>query len=132
MLDKLFQLNIVLARTFAQVFGYELAITIDEHEIKLEVVDPDNIEERAFDSSHFVSGNIFVGDFANPINISNIEEAYKDAEYIVSDRYKKYMEQELIDDIVQTSKDSGLTVTQATLVIGTLQLLSVAVIYVVG
>lgn len=132
MLEKFGLAIVALTRSIVQMFGYELAVKIKEHSINLDFVDPDALDERAYDDNHFVSGNIFVGEYANPINITNIKNAYQEADYIVSERYKEYMEQELIDDIIQSSKDSKLTITQATLILGALQMVSVAVIYVVG
>lgn len=123
---------IAFSRSIGKMFGYELAVIINEHSIKLKMVNPDNKEDRAYDDNHFVSGNVFVKEFANPLSIEKVAEAYKEQEFITSERYKKYMEQSLIDDIVRSSKDDGLTVTQAVLILGSIQVLSVAIIYIVG
>lgn len=123
---------IALSRSIGKMFGYELAVIINEHSIELQMVNPENVEERAYDDNHFVSGNLFVKEFANPVNIKNMAKAYKDQEFITSKRYKKYMEQSLIDDIVRSSKNSGLTVTQAVFILVAAQALSVAIIYIVG
>lgn len=123
---------IAMSRSIGKMFGYELAVIISEHSIKLQMVNPDNKVDRAYDDNTFVSGNIFVKDFANPLSIKKISEAYEEQDFITSERYKKFMEQSLIDDIVRSSKDDGLTVTQAVIILGAIQVLSVAIIYIVG
>lgn len=123
---------IAFSRSIGKMFGYELAVIISEHSIKLQMVNPDNKVDRAYDDNTFVSGNVFVKDFANPLSIEKISEAYEEQDFITSERYKKFMEQSLIDDIVRSSKDDGLTVTQAVLILGSIQVLSVAIIYIVG
>lgn len=123
---------IAISRSIGKMFGYELAVIISEHSIKLQMVNPDNKVDRAYDDNTFVSGNVFVKDFANPLSIEKISEAYEEQDFITSERYKKFMEQSLIDDIVRSSKDDGLTVTQAVLILGSIQVLSVAIIYIVG
>ena len=112
-----------LTRSIANTFGYELEITVDDHEIDVKFVDPENKERKAWDSNHFVSGNIFYKDYANPINFKMVDE--QNLKFISSERYETFMEQSLIDDIVRSSKENSITLIQAVIVIVLTQLTTI-------
>ena len=130
MFGALFTIAVSLIRSTARLFNYELKIVLTEHKIKVKFDKPDR-EENCWDDSHWIRGNIFLKGIANPINIkkSDVKES-EDVEIITSDRYKTFMEQSLIDDMLQASKSDGLTLKTVAIILGSLNVLAVGVIYV--
>lgn len=128
MLDKIFTAMLNLIRSIMRAFNLETEIVLTEHKIKTKAVKPER-SEKAWDDSHWVHGNIFIKDYANPVKISKEKIEENDYHLIASERYKTFMEQDLIDDMLQASKDSGLTLLQALIVILSTNLLSVGMIY---
>ena len=55
-----------MAETFAKSLGCEKDVTVSEHSIDVTYVVPDK-DRKAWDSSLFKSGNLFVEGYANPI-----------------------------------------------------------------
>lgn len=123
MMPKVATALLVIARALGQLLGNELDIVIKEHEIDLEMVKPEQIHEkgRAWDSSHFTEGNIHLEGIANPINVSR-NWIGDDADIISSDRYKTYMKNKLMKDIVnETTDTSGLTLFHVLIILATVQ-----------
>lgn len=123
MLAKLFGAGLSVTRAVGQLFGNELDVVISEHEIKLEMVDPDSIdsEGRSWDPSHFLEGNIHFEGIANPIK-PVIDEEVDGERIITSDRYKTYMKNKLMEDIVnETTDSSGLTLFKVLIILATVQ-----------
>jgi hypothetical protein len=54
-------------RKIGRSFGYELAVVVSDHSIKLKMVNPDNTEQRAWDDNLYRHGNVFMSGYANPI-----------------------------------------------------------------
>lgn len=133
MLPRFSTLLVGTARGVSRLFNNELAVIITPHKIKLRMMDPDS-DAVAWDESHFTHGCIFFQGWANPIkpkvpddNESGLES--EDIDLIASDRYKKFMEQSLIDDIIDEGTESGwLSLELIAIVLGTLQLANVLMI----
>lgn len=119
------------------MFGNELDVIVDEHEIKLEMISPDSEEAelRAWDDQMFYQGNMHLEGVANPIKPESPQnETFGDdeeePEWIYSEKYKDYMENKLIEDIVYEGKESSrITLTTATLAILTTQTFFTAFLY---
>lgn len=111
-------------RSLGRFFGYELAVTQHDHSIDIEMVAP-NKDNQAWDTDLFKRGNLFRGGYANPVKIQvdhnaeleNPDTGYVDeseqvatdggevkagrhTELITSDRYREYMRQDLISQIL--------------------------------
>jgi len=54
-------------RSIARSFGYELAVTVSDHSIQLQMVNPNDTEERAWDDNLYRHGNLYMSGYANPI-----------------------------------------------------------------
>lgn len=102
---------------------------LTEHKIKTKFESPSN-ENNAWDSNHWVYGNIFLKGIANPIKPKKSDVENGDYEIITSERYKSYMEQDLIDDMLQASKSSGLTLKNVALMLGALNILAVGLVFI--
>jgi len=92
--------------------GGELAVNLDEHSIDLEMKPPDP-EEEAWDPDLYHRGCVFVEDYANPIKVSvdknealedpdqgSVEAEDTNATLIASQRYKEYMRQDLMSQLL--------------------------------
>lgn len=107
-------------RALGRLCGYELVVTLTEHEIQLSLVDPDDLTRRAWDPSHFTSGNLFLEGWANPIKPSPGDDGHE--ELIVSERYEQYMANDLVGDILQADA-SDLTLKAAVGILAAVQCL---------
>jgi hypothetical protein len=117
-------------RSIGELLGYELDVVISEHKIKLEMVNPENLDSsgRAWDDSCFTTGNLHLEGIANPIK-PELPDDDSDASFITSERYKTFMEQSLIDDIIsEGSEHSGLTLLHVLVILSTVQFVSTLVI----
>lgn len=91
-------------RVMSEAIGNEIAVVITPHKIKLKFIDPDSTD-YAWDESLFTSGNLFLEGFANPVkpkipdNEDKAESEYN-LELIESKRYKKLMDNKLMDDVI--------------------------------
>lgn len=128
MLELIFTAMLNAVRQLMRVFNLETEIVLTEHKIKTKARKPKN-SDKAWDDSHWVYGNIFIKDYANPVKIAKDKVEENDYHLIASERYKTFMEQDLIDDMLQASKDDGLTLLQALVAIIATNLLSVGMIY---
>jgi hypothetical protein len=129
MFRALFTIAVNALRGTARLFGYELKIVLTEHKIKTKFDKPSR-EGNCWDDSHWIRGNIFIKDIANPINIKKSDVEDEDVEIITSERYKRFMEQSLVDDMLQASKTGKMTVKNAVVILGSLIVLGIGVIYV--
>ena len=116
MLDKLFTAIIKALRGIMRSLNLETEIVLTEHKIDIKAVNPDE-NGKHWDENIWTYGNIYLKDFANPINIKKSEIEDKDYDLITSERYQTFMEQSLIDDMLQASKTDGLTLKQALIAI---------------
>lgn len=110
-----------------------MKIVLTEHKMKVKFDKPER-EGNCWDKTHWNYGNLYLEGLANPIKISKNEiENSEDYNVITSDRFETFMEQSLIDDMLQASKsDGGLTLKSAVLIIGSLNVLGIGIIYVLG
>lgn len=130
MFPKLCRAGLGLSRGFARLLGNEIDVVVTEHEIKLDVVDPDKTDElgRAWDDSHFTAGNIHLANIANPIKPEPPSDE-SEHDYIMSERYKSFMKQTLMEDIVNEGmEESGLTLLHVIVLLTTVQFAATAVI----
>lgn len=77
----------------------KLAIKLKDNIIDLDLVDPNELKERAYEH-HYVNGAIFREGYANPIRPDKENVGGK---WITSHRYKQFMNQNLINDVVQAA-----------------------------
>ena len=92
-----------LADGIASFGGYDLEIVVDDHEIEFSFVDSEDLDRRAYDGDHYVNGNIFRDGYANPIK-PVLDDAEDEVELIRSDRYKDYMNQKLVREMVKATE----------------------------
>jgi len=114
-----------------RTLNLETEIVLTEHKIEINAVNPDEID-KDWDSNIWTYGNIYLKDIANPINIKKSEIKDKDYDLITSERYKTFMEQSLIDDMLQASKSDGLTLKQVLIAIISTNLLTLGILYLVS
>lgn len=131
MLGALFTMLANFVRGIARIFGYELKIVLTEHKIKTKFDNPER-EGNCWDSTHWTRGNIFLKDIANPIKPKKSEVEDGDWDIITSERYQTFMEQSLIDDMLQASKSDGLSLKTAVIALASLQLLNLAGLYLIS
>lgn len=99
-----------LAVGLAEVLGMKLKVQLDEHRIRLSVIEPDKLTKRAYDGSHYENGNVFVKGYANPVKVL-FDKAEKKAELISSERYKHFMKMSLLKDLIRSTAGDGWTLT---------------------
>jgi hypothetical protein len=118
-------LNLALdsIRSAGELLGYQLAVEVSDHSIDIQLEKP-NHEQRAWDTNLYSDGNLFVEGYANPIkprveynedleNPDTIDvedgdpdehtqdfESERHVELISSPRYRDYMRQDLISQIL--------------------------------
>lgn len=108
-----------LGKAWGEMFDHNLMVSVDDHEIRFKYEkEPEEIEGINWDNNMYVNGNIYYKGKANPIK-PVIDDGKDEVELISSDRYKDFMKQTLVRDIVRATEDEGLTMTQM-LVIGSL------------
>lgn len=88
------------------ILGYKLKVTVGEHKIYLDWVKASDLNERAWDNSHYVNGNMFVKGYANPIK-PRLDKEKSRLDMIASTRYKDFMKLQTIQNIAKLS--SGKT-----------------------
>ena len=143
---------LVAGRTIGQLLGLELAVVVSDHSITLQMEAPDT-NKRAWDPEMYKSGNLFVSGYANPIkprvnqhpdletpNTVDVQEVDVDedrnkssgdvndshAELITSGRYREFMRQDLISQLLTPESRWNLLVW-AVLALGVLQFLAIIV-----
>lgn len=132
-----------MARSCGNMLGCELSVDAGGQTLDAKMVPPKTTKEVAWDDNLYVKGNLFVGDYANPIKPSvdyneGLEnpdtvgvEASEDSEdsahvsVISSPRYRLFMMQDLVSQLLNPSE--RLTVIQWVL-IGIAGMLLVALI----
>lgn len=129
MFATLFTAMLNALRGIMRELNLETEIVLTEHEIKIKAVNPEETEKN-WDDSLYRHGNLYFRDFANPIDFKREDVKPDNYELITSERYKTFMEQSLIDDMLQASKDSDLTLKQALIAIISTNVLSMGLIYI--
>jgi hypothetical protein len=124
-----------LVRSTFGIVGYELVVELSEHSIEIDLERP-NKDKRAWDSSLYKTGNVFLSGYANPIKpvarsspkLENHDKAEliegegeetdgeeeQDTEHedtdtveaavIASGRFKTYMKQDLISQMLTPNR----------------------------
>lgn len=109
MLPQIGGFGIQLWRTVGQLMSNELVVIVSEHEIKLDMVNPDKVKNRNWDSRLFVSGNIYLEGYANPVKPIAKTERYSkidaSGEIEVSDRIDNVNLTPNEDDIQEEPKE---------------------------
>jgi len=77
----------------------KLAIKLKDNIIDLDLVDPNELKERAYEH-HYVNGAIFREGYANPIRPNKENVGGK---WITEEKYKQFMNQKLINDVVKSA-----------------------------
>jgi hypothetical protein len=138
------------SRVFGRMLGCQLAVETSEHSIQTTMEVP-NQDDRAWDPGLFKHGNLFVAGYANPVKPSvkvnkeletpdvvevdegdpaKMEDTDDDpahAQLISSARYRKYMRQDLISQLL-TPKEQWRLIAYGVMAVAGMQLLTVAVI----
>lgn len=138
-------------RGMGRLFGRELVVEQGEHDLKLSMEKPDN-DARAWDSSMFKRGQVFVEGYSNPVKVSidhnpgidqkdtvdvtesetgeddDEESGESDdrVEVIASPRYQQFMEQELISQLLNPEEQWN-KLLYGMLAIGALQFMAIIV-----
>lgn len=117
-------------RKTGRTFGYELAVVASDHSLNVRMVNPRNHNDRAWDPDLYRYGNLFVSGYANPVKLkvdyhqelenpnqievdggtttATAEDASREgqdgdgvhADVISSPRYREYMRQDLISQVL--------------------------------
>jgi hypothetical protein len=111
-----------MGRFFGRLAGLQLAVEVSDHSINVKMESVDK-SERAWDTDLFKSGNLFVSNYANPIkprvshnpNLETPNEVEavdgnpdgdtepdndRHAQLISSGRYREFMRQDLISQLL--------------------------------
>jgi len=130
MFASLFTAMLSAVRGLMRAFNLQTEIVLTDHKIKIKAVNPTETE-KYWDNNIWTYGNIYLQDFANPIDIRQSVVEDKEYDLITTERYKTFMEQTLIDDMLQASKTDGLTLKQALIAILATNILTVGLVYLV-
>lgn len=143
-------------RIIGNKLGYQLAVNQNQHSIKVKMVNPDS-DNYAWDHDLFRKGNLFVGGYSNPVKVlinhnkeladpdtvdvmegsaaatdggtedADEEEDEKHVEVISSSRYRAYMRQDLISQLLNPREQWKL-IMYILAGIGVLQFVTIIVI----
>lgn len=93
-----------LVMGIASMFDLKIAVILMRHKIKLETVHEDEKEnDRYYDPKHYLNGNLYIEDMANPVDIEELEDK---TQMISSEKYKKFFDIDILEKIAQVSKGS--------------------------
>lgn len=126
----------------------ELKVSVSDHDIKVKMVDTDK-QDHAWDHDLYKSGGIFYRGHANPLKIRlnqkegmaekdtvELEESEQDdsdnnthVEVMSSNRYRKFMYQSLIQDLVNPT-ENWKKLVYGLIGVGVLQFLTIIVVLV--
>lgn len=123
-----------LGETLAYFGGNKLKITLDEHQIDIDVVNPLDVEDVAYDTNHYVNGNIFIDGYSNPVK-HKFDEAEEEVELVSSMRYKPYMNNKLLEDLIKSTegrKGDALFMMMAVASIGSFAILLLLMFMMIG
>lgn len=111
----------------ARLLGLKLKVQLSEHKIKLSLVEPDKLENEAYDSTQYANGNIFLEGYANPIK-ARFDDAKENLELIASERYKHFMRMSLLKDLIRSTAGGGWTLKKILVVTLVISLVNTAMI----
>lgn len=103
-----------IARSTAHALGYQTAVVLSEQTVKVKILDPDS-ENVAWDPSHYLNTNVFLSSYANPV-----EPEVSDGEVslVPSERYKRYMDQHLLTELVGEGRSNRKIMIALLVVVG--------------
>ena len=86
------------AEAVSRARSKEPAITIGKNSIDIEFVDPKEAENRAWDSSNYSFGNLFVSGYSNSLKL--VKEDIEDGEtkLMPSSKYRNFMKSKVIQE----------------------------------
>lgn len=138
---------IASGRQLGKLMGLEMAVVVSDHSIEASMEKPDT-DRRAWDTELYKSGNLFVSGYANPIkprvrenpdlenpNTVDVEEGEADeeveeedghAQLITSGRYREFMRQDLISQLLTPESRWNLLVW-AVVCLGVLQFVAIII-----
>lgn len=112
--------------------GRQLDVIVTDHKIKLKMRKPSEAEDSgyAWDEQMFTSGNIHKEGFSNSIKPQILYgEEGEEVGWITNEKYKTYMENKLMRDIIEEGSDSGgLTLFHVLVILSTFQAVSLVAI----
>lgn len=134
------------ARSIGQALGTELVVELSEHSIETKMEVPDT-DQRAWDDDLYRTGQLYYSGYANPfkpvireaddreeLDEPDVEESDVAADeddasvgMMPSRRYRAYLDQHLISELVRP-EDRWQLLVYAVLAIGFLQMVTIAVI----
>lgn len=104
LLGKIGELLVKMVEGILYILGYRYVITFGSHKINVSFDKPKNMgSTKIYDKKHYVNGNIYLHDGANPIKLGKglVDGKYK---IIPSGKFAKFMEMKLLDDIARLSE----------------------------
>lgn len=110
-----FNLLLSLVLSMADVLGMKVKVELDEHKIDLSLISARELKKRAYDDGHYVNGNVFYKNFANPVK-AKLDEGKDKLELITSDRYKHFMRMSLLKDLIKSAEGEGMSMETLTLI----------------
>jgi len=96
-----------LGEVMAKLGSYKRKVTLTPHKIKHEYVNPDE-SDLAWDDELYVNGNVFAENRANPVRLQT-----DSGEFISSERYKSFMKNKLVKELIRTTESEGIDITTA-------------------
>jgi len=118
-----------VAKTIAQLKGSELSYRITEHSIDTSFVKPQNTDSRVWEDN-YNEGCIYIGNYANPVEITIPENENEDYNLVTTQKYKTIMKQDAIREAFNT-EGTGLDFTTK-MIIGNIIITFMIAILIVG
>ena len=118
-----------IAKTVAQLKGSELSYRINNHSINTSFVTPETTDTRVWED-FYDKGNIYIGEYANPVKISPSDINDENYDIITTEKYKTYMRQRAIQEAFNT-EGTGLEMTDK-LIIANILFTAILMIIVMG
>lgn len=115
-----------LERVQASARNNEPKITISEHSIDIQYVNPSDMDKRAWDSSQYHRGNIFIEGYANPVRIEKDDK--EGINLIPSTKYQDFMKTKVIRDALHSKGRDTDMMIKIMIGIGILQLISIILV----
>lgn len=94
-----------IAESWANMRGCERRIIFDENNFRVDYVKPKSTDSRYW-GDHYPWGNIYYKDYANPIKVQESDLDPEKLEVITTEKWKTFMEQDVIRDAFKTSTDA--------------------------
>lgn len=87
-------------------FGYERAVVLKENQIVIQYKPTGHTANHSADESFYVNGQLYIQDYANPVQLKPSEMASKaEPDVVASERYKQAVQQRVIRQALNTPTD---------------------------